>query len=173
MAIFYSRSDRRELECFAPSSCQVFIMMAYTATAAKRNGPACSLHCFSSCAFLPFLQATVCFVLARAFLSLYSKMETDVDLNFFFFFTKNLSPTESNHQTIALHAASEIPPDFNNPPCVPKTVPQPLSISNDFLSPCVSSKLPPLFSTPHLGLLCFPLSTHGCFFVWYLHFQLT
>lgn len=88
MAIFYFRSDRRELECSVPSSCQVFVMMAYTGTAAKRNGPTCFLHCFSSCAFLPFLQATVCFVLARAFLRLYSKVGTDVDLNFFFFSPK-------------------------------------------------------------------------------------
>lgn len=61
-------------------------MTAYTGTAAKRNGPACSLHCFfSSCACLPFPHATACFVLARAFLSLYSKLGTDVDLNLFFF----------------------------------------------------------------------------------------
>lgn len=151
MAIFHFRLDRRELVCFALSWFPVFIAMTYTGTGAKRKGPADSLHYFfSSCAFLPFPHATARFVLARAFLWLYSKLGTDVDLNLFFS-TKNLSPVESDCETTALHAASEIPPNFNSPSCVLKAVLLPLSFSNDFLSPRASSKLPPLFSSPRLG----------------------
>lgn len=87
--------------------------MAYTGTATKRNGPACSLHYFSSCACLPFPHATACFVLAREFLWLYDELETDVDSKLFSIPTKNFSPLEGNCEATALHAASEIPPNFN------------------------------------------------------------
>lgn len=90
-----------------------------------------------------------------------------------FFPTIKLFPVESNCETTALYASSEIPPNFNNSSCVLKTVLLPLSFSNYFLSPPASSKLPPLFSIPQPQPLCFSLSTHSCCFVWYFCFQLT
>lgn len=74
--------------------------MAYTGTATKRNGPACSLLYFSSFSCLPFSHGTACLVLS------WTRKRCG-------FKTFLFSPLESNSEATALHAASEIPPNFN------------------------------------------------------------
>lgn len=139
--------------------------MAHTGRATEKNCAACSLYYFCSCACLPFPHATACFVLAEEFHWLYNELGT------LFFSTKNFSPLKSNCEATALHAASEIAPNFNKcslywRQCCCLFPSQTTSWA------LVQAPNWPVFHCLS-WLLSFSLSTHSCCFVWYLHFQLT